>query len=101
MRRKTKTGRRKRRSGRDGITRGELLKAAAAAAAAVTLGGPAAAAKAAAGKPARARASSRAANIGGMNVLLFLTDQQRAVQHFPPGWARRNLPGFTQLQRTG
>ena len=23
-----------------------------------------------------------------MNVLLFLTDQQRAIQHFPPGWAQ-------------
>ena len=28
-----------------------------------------------------------------MNVLLFLTDQQRAIQHFPPGWTQRNMPG--------
>ena len=36
-----------------------------------------------------------------MNVLLFLTDQQRAIQHFPPGWSRRNLPGMTRLQAHG
>ena len=36
-----------------------------------------------------------------MNVLLFLTDQQRAVQHFPPGWPARNLPGVTRLQQHG
>ena len=36
-----------------------------------------------------------------MNVLLFLTDQQRAVQHFPPGWSARNLPGVTRLQEHG
>jgi arylsulfatase A-like enzyme len=36
-----------------------------------------------------------------MNVLIFLTDQERAIQHFPPGWAERNLPGQTWLRRTG
>jgi hypothetical protein len=28
------------------------------------------------------------APVRGMNVLVFLTDQQRAVQHFPAGWGR-------------
>jgi choline-sulfatase len=37
----------------------------------------------------------------GMNVLVFLTDQERAVQHFPPGWARENLPGAERLRRQG
>jgi len=32
-------------------------------------------------------------NLKGMNVLVFLTDQQRAIQHFPRGWAKKNLPG--------
>ena len=36
-----------------------------------------------------------------MNVLVFLTDQQRAVQHFPRGWARQNMPGLTRLQDHG
>jgi arylsulfatase A-like enzyme len=36
-----------------------------------------------------------------MNVLLFLTDQQRAVQHFPPEWTKRNMPGLDRLQRHG
>jgi choline-sulfatase len=36
-----------------------------------------------------------------MNVLVFLTDQQRAIQHFPRGWAQRNLPGLTRLARHG
>ena len=37
----------------------------------------------------------------GMNVLLFITDQQRAVQHFPPGWEAKHLPGLTRLKRHG
>ncbi len=40
-------------------------------------------------------------DLAGMNVVVFLTDQERAIQHFPRGWARRNLPGLSQLQRTG
>jgi arylsulfatase A-like enzyme len=32
---------------------------------------------------------------------VFLTDQQRSIQHFPPGWAKRNMPGFDRLQRHG
>ena len=36
-----------------------------------------------------------------MNVLVFMTDQQRAIQHFPPGWAKRNMPGLTRLQKHG
>ena len=36
-----------------------------------------------------------------MNVLIFMTDQQRAIQHFPRGWAKRNMPGLTRLQRHG
>jgi hypothetical protein len=36
-----------------------------------------------------------------MNVLVFLTDQQRAIQHFPRGWAKRNMPGLTRLKRHG
>ncbi len=40
-------------------------------------------------------------SMAGMNVVLFITDQDRAIQHFPPGWAKRNLPGLTRLQRNG
>lgn len=36
-----------------------------------------------------------------MNAILFLTDQERAIQHFPPGWSARNLPGMTRLRRHG
>ena len=36
-----------------------------------------------------------------MNVVLFITDQERAIMHFPIGWAQQNLPGLTQLQRNG
>lgn len=77
----------------DGITRADLLKTAAAAAPGLLLGANVAAA-ASRPRPAARRAA-------GMNVLLFMTDQQRALQHFPRGWARRNLPGFTRLQRHG
>jgi choline-sulfatase len=40
-------------------------------------------------------------NLKGMNVLIFLTDQERAIQHFPPGWGEKNLPGQRRLMRTG
>jgi choline-sulfatase len=72
-------------------TRRELLQTAAGAVPAVMLGrlaGPLA--EAAAAGP-----------LGGMNVLVFLTDQERAIQHFPDGWAARNLPGDTCLRRNG
>jgi arylsulfatase A-like enzyme len=87
-------------SGEDGITRGDLLKGAAAAAPGLLLGGRAAAAVAGGTRPQPRRASP-AREVAGMNVLVFLTDQQRAVQHFPPGWAQRNLPGLTRLQQNG
>jgi len=35
-----------------------------------------------------------------MNVIIFLTDQERATQHFPEGW-EANLPGLTQLKKNG
>jgi choline-sulfatase len=77
---------------RDGITRADLLKAAGAAAPAVLLSGRAEA------QPRRALPDRR---VAGMNVLVFMTDQQRAVQHFPPGWTKRNMPGLTRLQQHG
>src|SRR5439155_13645794 len=37
----------------------------------------------------------------GKNVVLFITDQERAIQHFPVNWERDNLPGLTRLKRNG
>ncbi len=37
----------------------------------------------------------------GKNVVIFLTDQERAIQHFPQGWTRRNLPGRRRLLKHG
>ncbi|HEY3864725.1 MAG TPA: sulfatase-like hydrolase/transferase [Solirubrobacteraceae bacterium] len=84
----------------NGITRGDLLKTAAAVAPGILLGGRAASAAAAATQP-KPRGAAPAGKVAGMNVLLFLTDQQRATQHFPPGWSARNLPGVTRLQEHG
>jgi arylsulfatase A-like enzyme len=84
----------------DGITRAELLKAAAAAGTGAALLG----ASGAAARPRTRVGPYRAtANnpIEGMNVLVFMTDQQRAIQHFPREWAKRNMPGVTALQRHG
>ena len=86
-------------AGEKEFTRGELLKAAAFAAPALILGRTAAAAAGA--KPAPSRRLGRTRGLGGMNVLLFLTDQQRAVQHFPPGWVGRNMPGLNRLLERG
>ncbi len=35
------------------------------------------------------------------NVIIFITDQERATQHFPSGWEARNLPGLTRLKNNG
>ena len=39
--------------------------------------------------------------VAGMNIIVFITDQERAIQHFPRDWARRHLPGLTRLQTHG
>jgi arylsulfatase A-like enzyme len=36
-----------------------------------------------------------------MNVILFVTDQERAIQHFPVGWEKANLPGMKRLKYNG
>ncbi|HEU4884394.1 MAG TPA: sulfatase-like hydrolase/transferase, partial [Longimicrobium sp.] len=50
-------------------------------------------------KVARRGAGGR--SMAGMNVVMFITDQDRAIQHFPKGWAEENLPGATRLARHG
>ena len=37
----------------------------------------------------------------GMNLILFITDQERALQWFPSGWAEKHLPAFTALCTNG
>ena len=78
-----------------GLTRKELLGSGAGVAATALLGqrGVEQALAAAAGKGGDGAA--------GMNVILFLTDQERAIQHFPQNWLRQNLPGMRRLQRHG
>ena len=44
---------------------------------------------------------NRPTSLYGMNLLVFITDQNRAVQHFPKGWAERNLPNEQRLRKTG
>ena len=50
---------------------------------------------------ARRGAKASASDVAGMNIILFLTDQERAIQHFPPNWLRQNLPGMRRLRRHG
>jgi choline-sulfatase len=35
------------------------------------------------------------------NLVLIISDQERATQHFPPGWERENLPNLTRLKKHG
>jgi arylsulfatase A-like enzyme len=74
------------------LTRRRLLTAAAATPPAVALGA------AARPDPAGAAAASSAA---GKNILIFITDQQRKIMHFPTGWEQENLPGITRLKSHG
>jgi arylsulfatase A-like enzyme len=78
------------------MTREQLLKRAALAAPGLLL------ARGGTGAEAWPRpGAARDRSVAGMNVVMFMTDQQRAVQHFPPGWTKRNLPGLTRLKRHG
>jgi choline-sulfatase len=72
------------------LTRKELLRSGAAAVPALLL------ARGATPAPASPRR-----DLAGMNVVMFITDQERAIQHFPKGWAANNLPGMTRLKRHG
>jgi choline-sulfatase len=51
-----------------------------------------------AGVASKANASRRGPT---KNVILFMTDQERRIQHFPPDWAKQNLPGLTRLKQNG
>lgn len=79
----------------DGLTRKELLGSGASAAAAALLAQGAGVERAlGAGKGGRR-------NVAGMNIILILTDQERAIQHFPPNWLRHYLPGMRRLRQHG
>jgi choline-sulfatase len=79
---------------RDGLTRKQLLGGGASAAAAALLAQGVGVEQAlGAGKGRR--------DVAGMNVVLILTDQERAIQHFPPNWLRQNLPGMRRLRQHG
>lgn len=78
-----------------GVSRRRFLQRSAVTAGSLWLGGLAAG-------PAGALGQTKPpANLAGMNVVMFLTDQERAIQHFPLGWAEQNLPGLTALKRNG
>ncbi len=47
---------------------------------------------------AQSTPEATAGPLHGINVLLFMTDQQRATQHFPDGWEADNLPGLRRLK---
>jgi arylsulfatase A-like enzyme len=77
-----------------GLTRKELLGSGAGVAATALLGQRGV-------EQALAAAGKGGDGAAGMNVILFLTDQERAIQHFPENWLRQNLPGMRRLQRHG
>jgi arylsulfatase A-like enzyme len=78
-----------------GLTRKEMLESGATAAAAALL------AQGAGVERALGATKGKRRDVAGMNVILFITDQERAIQHFPPSWLRKNLPGMRRLQRHG
>ncbi len=82
-------------SRKGGLTRKELLGSGATAASALLLS------QGSGVERALAAAKGKRRGVAGMNIVLFLTDQERAIQHFPPNWLRRNLPGMRRLRRHG
>ena len=63
-----------------GLTRKELIGSGASVAAAALL------AQGAGVEQALAAAKGKRKDVAGMNIILFLTDQERAIQHFPQHW---------------
>ena len=47
------------------------------------------------------REAEAAPRFEGMNVILFVTDQERAPMHVPAGWVRRNQPATQRLINSG
>ncbi len=80
---------------KDGLTRKQLLGSGAAAAGTLLLS------QSAGIEQALAAAKGKKKDVAGMNIILFLTDQERAIQHFPPNWLRQNLPGMRRLRQHG
>jgi arylsulfatase A-like enzyme len=78
-----------------GLTRKQLLGSGAAAAGTLLLS------QGAGIEQALAAAKGKKGDVAGMNIILFLTDQERAIQHFPPNWLRQNLPGMRRLRQHG
>lgn len=78
-----------------GLTRKELIGSGASVAAAALL------AQGAGVEQALAAAKGKRKDVAGMNIILFLTDQERAIQHFPQNWLRQNLPGMRRLRQHG
>jgi len=74
------------------LTRRKLIQSSAAAAAAAAL---------VPRSLATAQAEAAQGKGIGKNIVMFITDQERAIQHFPKGWAKDNLPGLTRLQQNG
>ncbi|HKF82912.1 MAG TPA: sulfatase-like hydrolase/transferase [Solirubrobacterales bacterium] len=79
----------------DGLTRKQLLGTGASAAAAALL------AQGAGVERALGAGKGGKRDVAGMNIVLILTDQERAIQHFPPNWLRQNLPGMRRLRQHG
>ncbi|MGC1851278.1 MAG: sulfatase-like hydrolase/transferase [Solirubrobacterales bacterium] len=77
-----------------GLTRKQLLGSGASAAAAALLAQGVGVEQALGAKGDRR-------DVAGMNIVLILTDQERAIQHFPPNWLRQNLPGMRRLRQHG
>jgi arylsulfatase A-like enzyme len=80
---------------RSGLTRKQLLGSGASAAAAALLAQGVGVERALGAKKGDKR------DVAGMNIVLILTDQERAIQHFPPNWLRQNLPGMRRLRQHG
>jgi choline-sulfatase len=78
-----------------GLTRKQLLGSGATAASALLLG------QGAGVERALAASQKGRRDVAGMNIILFLTDQERAIQHFPQNWLRQNLPGMRRLRQHG
>ncbi len=75
------------------LTRRTVMKSAALA--------PAVAAARGLARSGQAAAQTDDAPLRGMNVVLFMTDQQRATMHFPEGWEDEHLPGLRRLKQNG
>ncbi len=88
-------------NGTESLTRRDALRAGGAGLAAAYAGAAGAPAAAAPGTVAVTQGRQTGSLRKAPNIIVLMTDQERHVMHWPPGWADQHLPSLRRIHRHG